>query len=258
MAQISLGTPEFSIRQKLILSGLFLSKFDQLGLRTLGFSNFTEAFNVIVCALGARPASIKNYRDEFDPYFQNNNRKGWHKRHIREYCQDVLDQYGHLDLQDFSGLIGSFFGIKESAIDALPLDRQEAGASAFAQRLITGLAAERYFAGIHGTLPMFEGLAMENTTAFGCGYDFRLRRNLHDSEFLAVEVKGLQGQSGSLIMTPKEYGAESALRDRFFLFIVRNFREAPSHSIFQDPVSSALDFKRTERLITQVSWSTTV
>jgi hypothetical protein len=62
-------------REKLILSGLYLSKYDLLGLKGLGFESFAEAFNVIGYALGSRPASIKNYRDEFDPLFSNR-RKG--------------------------------------------------------------------------------------------------------------------------------------------------------------------------------------
>ena len=59
----------FATRDKLMLAGLFLSKYDALGLKKLGFETFAEAFNVIGYALGARPASIKNYRDEFDPFF---------------------------------------------------------------------------------------------------------------------------------------------------------------------------------------------
>lgn len=39
-------------REKLILAGLFLSKFDKIGLRLLGLETFTEAFNVIGFALG--------------------------------------------------------------------------------------------------------------------------------------------------------------------------------------------------------------
>ena len=45
-----------------------------------------EFKNVIGFALGAKPASIKNYRDEFDPVFPNK-RKGWHKRPMRNYCK---------------------------------------------------------------------------------------------------------------------------------------------------------------------------
>jgi hypothetical protein len=36
-------------------------------LKELSFESFVEAFNVIGYALGSKPASIKNYRDEFDP-----------------------------------------------------------------------------------------------------------------------------------------------------------------------------------------------
>ena len=39
-------------REKSILSGLYLSKYDDAGLRELGFDSFVEAFNVIGFALG--------------------------------------------------------------------------------------------------------------------------------------------------------------------------------------------------------------
>ena len=46
-------------REKLILAGLYLSKYDSLGLKRLGFESFAEAFNVIGYAMGSRPGSIK-------------------------------------------------------------------------------------------------------------------------------------------------------------------------------------------------------
>ena len=64
-----------SLREKLILAGLYLAKYDEAGLKQLGFNSFVEAFNVIGYGLGARPASIKNYRDEFDSLFPNNRKK---------------------------------------------------------------------------------------------------------------------------------------------------------------------------------------
>jgi hypothetical protein len=39
-------------REKLILTGLYLSKYDSAGVRRLGFESFVEAFNVIGYALG--------------------------------------------------------------------------------------------------------------------------------------------------------------------------------------------------------------
>jgi hypothetical protein len=75
---------------------------------------------------------------------------------------------------------------------------------------------------------------------------------------LAVEVKGLKDQRGSVAMTPKEYDVASALRDRFFLFVVRNFRESPFHEIFKNPVGGNLQFRKIERVTIQTSWLTSV
>lgn len=246
-----------STREKLILAGLYFSKYDLLGLKKLGFDSFVEAFNVIGYALGSRPASIKNYRDEFDPLFPNK-RKGWHKRGTRAYCLAVFERYNDLDLESFTGLVGSFFGLDENTDSTIPPQAGDEGQSSFAQRLITGLAAEHYFEAIHTEIPEFKGYLMENTTRFGCGYDFRLRTEPQDRDFLAVEVKGLKDQTGSLMMTPKEYDVAERLRDRFFLFVVRNFRDSPSHEIFRNPLSSPLSFRRIERVTVQISWLTTI
>jgi hypothetical protein len=75
-------------RTKQIIAGLFLSRFDKAGLQALGFSTFTEAFNTIGFALSANPASIKNYRDEFDPIYSTT-LKGWRKRRTRAYCKSA-------------------------------------------------------------------------------------------------------------------------------------------------------------------------
>src|SRR5579862_8122184 len=102
-----LNPQRITLREKLILSGLYLSKYDSVGLKKLGFESFLEAFNVIGYALGGKPASIKNYRDEFDPMFPNR-RKGWHKRQARNYCLEVFEEYKDLDFESFTGLIRSF------------------------------------------------------------------------------------------------------------------------------------------------------
>jgi hypothetical protein len=94
-------------------------------------------------------------------------------------------------------------------------------------------------------------------TRLGCGYDFRLRTGTQ-KDFLAVEVKGLKERMGSLSLTPKEHDTAMALRERFFLFVVKNFQESPFHEIFQDPLSGKLQFKRTERTTVQISWLTNV
>jgi hypothetical protein len=254
---MQLNAERITPREKLILAGLFLSKYDAAGLKKLGFGSFVEAFNVIGYALGARPASIKNYRDEFDPLFPNR-RKGWHKRPTREYCLKVFEEYKRLDLDAFSGLIKSLVGYDENAwSEVQPKKKGEETESYFAKRLITGLAAERYFEAVHARLPEFAGLSVENTTRLGCGYDFRLRAE-KPKEFLAVEVKGLSERTGSLSLTPKEHGVATALSNRFFLFVVKNFREVPFHEIYRNPLSGDLRFTKKERVMVHVSWLTNV
>lgn len=243
-------------REKLILTGIYLSKFGSLGLKRLGFRTYAEAYNVVGYALGSRPSSIKNYRDEFDPIFPNS-RKGWHKREIRAYCKRVLDEYEGLDLDSFSGLIKSFAGYNENAWSATVDAQQEESSSAFAKRLITGLAAERYFESVHATIPEFQGCAMENTTQLGCGYDFRMLKK-QDDTFLAVEVKGLREKTGSIALTPREHSAATKLQDRFFLFVVKDFQKIPYHEIFPNPLTGRLRFTKTEQVSIQISWLTRI
>lgn len=240
-------------REKLILTGLYLSKYDSAGLKRLGFDNFVEAFNAIGYALGQKPASIKNYRHEFDPLFPNK-RRGWHKRPTRDYCLKVFREYKNLDLETFAGLIRSFGSYDESAWSELrPKSEKTDGDSSFANRLITGLAAEQYFESAFPVLAEFRDCALENTTRLGCGYDFRLQPQT-GRDFLAVEVKGLKEKSGSLSLTPKEHHAASALASRFFLFVVKNFRESPYHEIYPDPLAGTLRFAKKERILVQTSW----
>jgi hypothetical protein len=250
---MELSAQRIAAREKPILVGLYLSKYDSLGLKRLGFDTFVEAFNVLGYAMGSKPASIKNYRDEFDPLFPNR-RKGWHKRKTRDYCLRVFEEYKSLDIESFTGLIESFAGYDENAWSAFrrkkkPGDRQ----SHFAQRLITGLAAEQYFESVRPSLSEFRGYTVQNTTSLGCGYDFRLEAD-PDKDFLAVEVKGLNGVRGTLSLTPKEHEIATALRDRFVLFVVMNFRESPFHEIFRNPLSSSLKFRKKETVMVQVSW----
>jgi hypothetical protein len=253
---MELSARSIPTREKLILIGLYLSKYDALGLRRLGFDSFVEAFNVFGYAMGSKPASIKNYRDEFDPLFPNR-RKGWHKRGTRDYCLRVFQEYKNLDLESFTALVQSFGGYDENVQSEFQPKKKPGGRSDFAQRLITGLAAERYFESVRSSLSEFKGYSAQNTTSLGCGYDFRLETE-RSRDFLAVEVKGLNGIKGSLSITPKEHEIASALTDRFFLFVVRNFRESPFHEIFRNPLSSSLRFRKKERVTVQVSWLASV
>jgi hypothetical protein len=252
--------PDFnklSRREKTIVAGLYFAKFDSDGLVRLGFRSFLEAFNVIGFALGARPASIKNYRDEFDPLFPNR-RKGWRNRAMREHCLVVYEKYGALDLELFSELIKSCVNYDDGLRAEQPgAESSDEAESTFAKRLVTGLAAEKYFESVQPALPEFNACLVTNTTKLGCGFDFRLTTGSGNS-FLAVEVKGLTERTGGVSLTSKEYAVAEELTDRYFLFVVKNFRENPCHTIYRDPLHSDLRFARKERVTVQISWLTSV
>ncbi len=243
-----------SPRQKSILTGLYLSKFDTVGLRQLGFESSTEAFNVIGSALGIPPASVRNYRNEFDPLFPNN-RKGWHKRTIRDYCKTIYDKFGKLDIDEFSVLLKKI--IYDQSDLSILMEEIEGnignGDSSFAKRLITGQAAERYFMEKYQEIDWFGGFEIEDTTKLGCGFDFRM---VSADRFYCVEVKGMNEQSGTISLTNKEHAVASLLADKYFLFVVKNFRENPFHEFYQDPINSKLVFRRLAKSIEQISWIT--
>lgn len=164
------------------------------------------------------------------------------------------EQYRDLALGDFAKLVASFVGNPEPDTDSSQRNDEDLTPTSFAKRLITGRAAEQYFQAKHLTLAEFEDCELEDTTTHGCGYDFRLWPKTGD-KFKAVEVKGMADQSGWLSLTDKEYETAIKLKDRFFLFVVKNFREKPFHEIHADPIAGPLSFERKERLVPQVSWA---
>ncbi|MBN8680918.1 MAG: DUF3883 domain-containing protein [Chitinophagales bacterium] len=240
-----------SNRKTAILMGLYLSKFDEMAIQALGFKGSVEAFNTLGYAIGTKPASIKNYRDEFDPYF-NNPRKGWHNRPLREYCKLVLEEYQNVDFNEFTELI------KSNLIENYPVEQfvdsilQRDHSESVAKRLVTGKAAEEFFRENYLSIPQFENFTLKDATLLACGFDFKLEK---ESDYYCVEVKGLQGKSGTVTFTEKEYAMAEKLCDAFALYVVTNFVEKPTPKLIFNPLKSALRFMKTEKLINQISFS---
>jgi len=245
---------KISFREKQILAGLFLSKYDATGLRALEFKTFKEAFNIIGYALGARPASIKNYRDEFDPIFSKT-RLGCHKRQRRDYCLEIAEKYKKMDIRTMANIVRSFFP-EEMLAEKSDKDSRKGDATSFAKRLATGLAAEHYFQSHAGNIEEFRSYEIEETTKHGCGYDFRLWPS-DNNPYIVVEVKGLMETSGTLNLTAKEFDVAHFLKERYILFVVKNFREAPFHETYTNPACN-MRFDRQENIIVQTTWRTRI
>lgn len=232
------------VNKKLMLAGLFLSKFGDDGLRALGFTTWGEAYNSLALMIGGRPTSLKMYRQEFDPFFPNG-RKGWHKRGLRPTRKDFIEEFGLLTFPDFVQLVKTQFvndvdvdvSIGKAAVAAGIADEE----TAFAKRMITGHAAENFFEVHYREVPDFSDCALTRTTSLGCGFDFKLSPPHRD--FIAVEVKGLRTKSGQIQLTEKEFKMAEYLNNRFFLYVVTNFARTPRPCVIRDPVHSGITFE---------------
>jgi Domain of unknown function (DUF3883) len=241
----------WSNREKAIILGLFLSKFDKDGFQILGFESFREAFNTLGFVLKIKPMSIKNYRDEFDPFFVNS-RVG-RKRPMRPNCKLIFDVFKDYEINGFSKYIHQIINfddvLQDFGINSFPENIEN---QTFAKRLITGESAEEYFRQKYQEIEIFEGFELIDTTKTGCGFDFKLKKK---EVFWGVEVKGLSTKSGNILMTEKEFRMAQILTDRYCLFVVKNFQESPYHEYFVDPINSNLNFVCTQKRIIQSSWN---
>ena len=232
-------------RDKLIICGLFLSKFDDLAYKSLGFSSFIEAFNVLGFALQGKPSNIKNYRDEFDPYF-NNTRKGWYQRELRAYTKEIFEKYKDIEFETFKNLIFSF--LIENYEEKLQVSEflETKIETSFIKRVATGKAAENYF--LQNFKKHFEGFNVFDVREFGCGFDFKLDLNQRQ---ICVEVKGLNENKGQFLLTQKEFEVANKLKENYCLFIVKNLKEMPKESLFFNPLEH-FDFKQNKSV--QISY----
>lgn len=243
-----------NVRTKSILIGLYLSKYSNIGLKELDFNSFQQAFNILGYSLGVKPASIKNYRDEFDPLFPNN-RKGWHKRQIREYCKVFYEQYLNVDFIIFSDLVKSFFIPNFELEKFVKTIEKKDYSESIAKRLLTGKAAEEYFKLEYNKIDVFNSYNIIDTTQMACGFDYKLSLS---NDFFCVEVKGLNDSNGNILLTEKEFDVAKKMKSKYCLFMVTNFKDKPIHEFIFDPLNSRLNFKENKREIIQTSYSTSI
>ena len=72
-----------------VVVGYAMSRLDDRYLRSQGVRTWKAAFDRAAKALRVRATSLKNLRDEFDP-FHGNSRRGWWDRPLRPNRQRVM------------------------------------------------------------------------------------------------------------------------------------------------------------------------
>ena len=251
---------EMTVRnKKMMLAGLFLSKFDKVGYEALGYKTWTEAFEGLAAVVGGPATSIKNYRDEFDPVF-NTPRQGWRNRAMHPTRKIFLDEFGKLGIDEFLGLVQTQFAT-DADID-LAINKVSVAAGlrdttkSFAKRMMTGRGAENYFEMHYTDVDRFSPCEVKRTTDLGCGFDFKLTPPHED--FLGVEVKGVREKQGQIHLTEKEHKMALSLKKRFYLYVVTNFASAPIPQVIEDPLHSGITFElKTSNVETKV-WTANI
>ena len=74
----------------------YLSRFNREALTSLGYHTFSEAFKSLGNLLGQKSTTIKNMRDEFDPYFDNG-RAGWYQKELTTSRRQVFEEFKNMN-----------------------------------------------------------------------------------------------------------------------------------------------------------------
>lgn len=243
---------------KALIVSFYLSKYDTVAYKNLNYGNMTNTHAKIGEILDVNPNSIKNMRDEYDPYHPNN-RSGWHQRPLRPSRQKVFNTFTDLTELALREIVLDILNQKydESVVPIIEnISNQQDDEScddetAYTSRGITGEKAEKYFQDnwkVH--YPDYSQI--ENRTKDGCGYDFKLIGNDNSEKY--IEVKGIKSENGGILLTSKEWDVAIEETNKFDLFIVSNINENPVIKTISDPAKNLIPKKQVQTVI-QVNWT---
>lgn len=245
--------------QLALIVSYYLSRCDKEGYANLGYSSFNQAARDVGKILSVKPNTIKNMRDEFDPY-HNNARIGW-KRELRGSRLKVLKAFQETDEETLLEIVEEILNNKEfknteeyEDIHTLFRDKETGKAkkaAVFILRGPTGKAAEQFFVEYFKNSAKPVSGELVDCRDLGCGYDFEIKSG---SQSYMIEVKGLTLSGGGVLFTNKEWQTALKYKSKYFLVLIKNLSLTPELIIINDPASK-LRVRRNIYTTIQVSWS---
>jgi hypothetical protein len=225
-----------------LIVSYYLSRFGDSGCRAIGYKNFTQATQSIGNILGIKPNTLKNMRDEFDPYHENL-RAGWYQRELRESRKKVMLSFQDQDEATIRQLVSEIIyneefinsPICEKLLDLFSdTDGKYKKTAIFVSRGITGKKAEEIFMNHfrQNSKPIIGTLIDKRDS--GMGYDFEIKSK---GETYFVEVKGLAGKAGGISFTNKEWEKAQYEKEKYFVVLVRKVKSDWEIKFFSDPTS---------------------
>ena len=247
-----------------LIVALFLSKFDELAVQSLGYKSWNQCYGDVESRLEVKGSTIKNMRDSFDPYYPNP-RVGWYQRPILRSRTETMDEFDGLSFASFLKLVQTILlpgqnksqlqsVIEQMKTPAAPRptnQKKQTEPGEFSNtRGKTGRLAEKYFMELfHAKALPFQGNLIDRRDD-GCGYDF-----LIDGAILhSVEVKGLSPAKGDLLFTNREWQTAQTLPN-YSVFVAFNLA-ADKANWGSKIIESAnlVGAVKVEQTVVQTSW----
>ena len=233
-----------------IIVSYYLSRFNDEAIKNLGYQTWKDAFEDLSDRIQINKHTIKNWRDEFDPF--HGHRAGWHQRKPRKTISSIISQFEQLEEYDIRQVVLEIINWNKIELPAVEYsDTDESSNPIFLLRGLTGEKAEQIFIEYHrkNHLPIAGELV--DTRALGCGYDFEIISNAGRH---IIEVKGVADNTGGILFTNKEWKTAEKEREEYTVCIVSNINENPEILFINDPYLKLNPKKRIIQTV-QIQWS---
>lgn len=236
----------------------YLARFNDEAYSKLGYGSQRDTHINVGEILGVKPATIKNWRDEFDPLFGH--RAGWYQIPMSKSRLAIANALAALDESTVYELVKDILS-KDDQSDDSELKQLESIVSdsdviskrdvVYVSRGVTGRAAEEYFIDqfTSGNLP-FEGM-LKDCRDLGIGYDFLIESKI---KTIYIEIKGRDVLEGGLLFTNKEWEVAKRIGEDYYLCLILNISAVPQIQILQNP-SLRIGFEKYMYTTIQVSWT---
>lgn len=220
------------LQTEALIIGYAMSRLDTGYFRYRNVRSWREAYDEAAQALTVRASSMRNLRDEFDP-FHENKRSGWHGRPIQPSRQRVLEDLKDISDDALMALVDRILLRDEEAtteavdsLAAVPRTAQNV-----AERLLTGRRAEDYFLANSDTLVGIKKNELVDCRQSACGFDFGVKRRPR----LGIEIKGLKMAMGEILFTDREWKEAKTRCENYWLVVIGNLGSAPQGKLVHDP-----------------------
>jgi hypothetical protein len=233
--------------------GYAMSRLGISYLAARGLPTWKAAFEEAGQSLAVNPNSVKNLRQEFDPFHTG---RGWRNRPVRSSRQRVLGELCEVSDDALRELIARILARDQDAtapaIDALAAPSTPVVANV-AERLLTGRRAEDYFLEHCARLVQVPRADLLDMRQAACGFDFGVKSDAAR----AIEVKGLKPLRGAIQFTDREWSEAKLRRQNYCVVVIGNLALEPVARVFHDP-HDVLAVRCTYQTSVTAVWRSTV